>query len=284
MYDLPDFPKLITIEPTNVCNRDCFYCPRHFMGAPQGFIDVGLYRRLLDEIAEHPGVSLFLFRRGESLLHKKLPEMLTYARDKVREMIITTNATLMPARVAGALAETIDFIHFSLAVPSKYAEHRGGDYEVTRRNIERFLALNKRARTQVSMVATKDTTDDDRRLFVELWKDKVDRIRIYEQHSTDGNFGSLEARKALQRQPCCKPFTDMVIMWNGHVARCNHDWDGPALGQATEASIAEIWRNATYERLRREHRDLTIGDPVCRGCNSWQTNPISSELGVTVES
>lgn len=283
MYDLPAFPTLVTIEPTNACNRDCFYCPRHFMGAPQGFIELPLYKRLLDEIAEHPGVSLFLFRRGESLLHKKLPEMLAYARDKVREMIITSNATLMPPRVAAALAENIDFIHFSLAVPAKYSEHRGGDYEVTRRNIERFLALNKRARTQVSMVATKDTTDEERALFVDLWKDKIDRIRIYEQHSTDGNFGSLQARKALQRQPCCKPFTDMVIMWNGHVARCNHDWDGPALGQASQASIADIWKGMTYTKLREQHLGLKIEDPVCKGCDSWQTNPMTSELGVTVE-
>ena len=283
MYDLPDFPRFITIEPTNVCNRDCFYCPRHFMGAPQGFMDMGLYRKLLDEIAEHPGVSLFLFRRGESLLHKKLPEMLIYARDKVREIILTSNATLMPPRVATVMAETVDFIHFSLAVPSKYAEHRGGDYAITRRNIEYFLGINKRARTQVSMVATPDTTGADKEFFIQLWKDKVDRIRIYEQHSQDGRFGGLEARKVIQRQPCCKPFTDMVILWNGHVARCNHDWDGPAMGDARKAGIAEIWRSLTYKDLRDQHLSLDITDAVCRGCDSWQTAPISSELGVTIE-
>jgi hypothetical protein len=209
--------------------------------------------------------------------------MLAYARDKVREIILTTNATLMPPRVATAMAETLDFIHFSLAVPSKYAEHRGGDYEVTKRNIEYFLSINKRARTQVSMVATADTTEADRQLFITLWKDRVDRIRIYEQHSQDGQFGSLDARKAIQRQPCCKPFTDMVIMWNGHVARCNHDWDGPAMGDATTATIAELWHNLTYRDLREQHLALKICDTVCKHCNSWQTNPISSDLGVTVE-
>lgn len=283
MYEVPDFPRLITIEPTNVCNRECSYCPRHFMGAPQGFMDMPLYLRLLDEIGEHPGVSLFLFRRGESLLHKKLPEMLSYAQDKVREIILTTNATMMPPRVAAVMAETLDFVHFSLSVPSKYAAHRGGDYAITKRNIERFLSLNKRTRTQVSMVATADTTEADRRLFIELWKDRVDRIRIYEQHSQDGRFGGLEARRAPQRQPCCKPFTDMVVLWNGHVARCNHDWDGAAMGDARKASIAEIWHNLTYQDLRDQHLGLNITDTVCRGCDSWQTDPITSDLGVTVE-
>lgn len=283
MYDIPTFPRFITIEPTNVCNRDCFYCPRHFMGAPQGFMDMGLYRKLLDEIAEHPGVSLFLFRRGESLLHNKLPEMLTYARDKVREIILTTNATLMPPRLATVMAETVDFIHFSLAVPSKYAEHRGGDYALTRRNIEYFLNINKRARTQVSMVATPDTTRADKECFIQLWKGKVERIRIYEQHSKDGRFGSLETYKVIQRQPCCKPFTDMVILWDGRVARCNHDWDGPAMGDAWKAGIADIWHNLTYKDLRDQHLSLDIIDTVCGGCDSWQTDPISSDLGVTVQ-
>jgi radical SAM protein with 4Fe4S-binding SPASM domain len=283
MPERPDFPTFVTIEPTSACNRDCFYCPRHFMSAKQGFMSMPLYRKLLDEIARHPGVHLFLFRRGESLLHKQLDEMIRYARDRVAEMVLTTNATILGPDITRVIADHVDFVHFSLALPAKYSEHRGGDYEVTRDNIERFLAVNTRARTQVSMVATKDTTPGDRRLFVELWEGKVDRIRIYEQHSGDGNFGSLVVRRAMDRRPCCKPFSDMVVYWDGQVGRCNHDWDGQPLGEVESDTIEALWNGPAYEDLRRQHLDLRITDETCRACDSWQESPLGSALGTVVE-
>jgi len=42
----------IRVEPTNICNGKCIMCPREKMKRPQGILDVGLYRRIVDQAVE----------------------------------------------------------------------------------------------------------------------------------------------------------------------------------------------------------------------------------------
>ena len=39
----------IRFEVTNACNARCVMCPREKMKRPQGVLDMGLYKRVLDE-------------------------------------------------------------------------------------------------------------------------------------------------------------------------------------------------------------------------------------------
>lgn len=264
-----DFPKRIEIELSNYCNSKCVYCPRNFGVGEQGFLPLNLYRKIIDEAREYPDVVLQLHRRGESLLHPDFIGILEYAKGKFKEIQLATNAILLDKKRSEAIKEAVDFISFSIDLPEFFVRRRGVDlYSEVEKNIIYFLKINAKTKTQVSMVQDDTIKKEDIAKFKELWMDKVDRVRIYERHSANGVYGAL-AEKRTKRLPCVKPFTDLVIYWNGKVVRCNHDWSENPLGDINEDTIAEIWLNAEFERIRKEQLSLQFSDDVCRKCDSW---------------
>lgn len=250
-----------------------------------GLVDPELAFRVLEQMASHRPVAFVPFFRGESLLHPQAFDILRRAKElRVGPIQFTTNATLLDEAATTALLDLeIDFLSFSLDTvdPEIYERsRRGSRYEVVRRNILRLLEERSRRNlrapeVQVSAVATSEHLPG-LEAFVSFWKDKVDRVRIYEEHSTDGNPGSLNATvtPSDHRRPCHKVFTDLILYWDGRAACCNHDWNrGPdlSLGDARTQSIEEIWRGEGYRLLRTSHckGDLR-GAPPCERCDHWQ--------------
>lgn len=275
-------PKRIEIEPTNECNLLCGYCPRRFMKYKTGFMNIKLYKKIIDEVSAFPERTLVLFRRGEALLHPEFIQMLSYTKGKFKEVQLATNAVLMDKRMANAIAEAVDFLSFSLELPQRYPRYRKMDYPTIFKNVEYFLSINSRVTTQVSIVKTRDITANDIARFKALWIDKVDRVRIYEEHSQDGRFGSLKNIRG-KRKPCIKPFNDILIFWDGKVGRCNHDWGNDPLDSIVNKSIEGIWNSKAYTELRKQHLDLLITDKVCRDCDSWYEHIGECEVGQVYE-
>lgn len=277
--DNGEFPISIIIEPTDNCNLHCSYCPRRFMRATLGFMDYQMYRGAIDEIAFYPDRELVLFHRGESLLHPLINDMLHYAKGKVGKVIIATNGTLVTPNKALTLCECADFVSFSIDLPGKFKSVRGGDYGQVVKNINYFLDHNHRAETQVSMVQTDDVTPADVEEFKALWRNKVDRVRVYIEHSKSDHFGSIEGSDK-ERKPCSKPFRQMVISWDGQIKRCNHDWDGRPLGIYGLSTIKEIWDSPDYVQLRSEQLSLENLSEPCKSCDSWYADDIEAGSGI----
>jgi MoaA/NifB/PqqE/SkfB family radical SAM enzyme len=283
--DAGTFPVRVTLELTNICNLSCTFCPRKLMERSRGYMNVALAKRLIDEMSEHDCHALVPFFRGESLLHPEWEKILRHARQRLSgELQFTSNAALLTTEAADRLlALGIDFISFSLDTldPALYnASRRGGDLEKAMRNVRHFIArrdqLNAPTRVQISSVQTKAHRPGMDR-FIDYWTDRADRVRVYTEHSSDGNPGSIgeELPNFEERKPCRKPFTDIAVYWNGTVAACNHDWtrliDGSPLGDASKSDIHDIWTSTAYQRLRGKHLDGNLEDcSPCTHCDHWK--------------
>lgn len=278
------FPRRIEIEIASACNLKCSYCPRRYMGNLNGFIDFLLFKKLIDEISKFPETVLVLHRRGESLLHPDFIEMCRYVEGKFKEVQLATNATLLDEKKTEAIIKTINFISFSIDAPETFNKTRiPADYADVEKNIFYFLRRNKgMVKTQVSMVKTKETLSKNIGAFKEKWHGEIDRIRIYEEHSRNGAFGSLARDRGL-RSSCVMPFYEMLILCDGKVGRCNHDWNGAPLGDVTGSRIKDIWHNPSYENLRKQQRSLLVTDSVCRVCDCWYPEIGKQATGETVE-
>lgn len=279
-----DFPRRVEIELASACNLHCSYCPRNHLDHLKGFMEPQLFRRIIDEAAGHPDTILVLHRRGESLLHPDFAVMCAYVRGKFKDVQLATNATLLDEERSQAIIGAVTFVSFSIDVPETFNKTRSpARYEEVESKISRFLALNKgKVKTQVSMVRTEKTSQQDIELFKEIWKGRVDRIRIYEEHSSDGKFGSLRQKRG-RRVPCVMPFYELLIYCDGKVGRCNHDWNGAALGDLRSSTIKEIWQSPAYASLRSQHKSLEIRDEVCKNCDSWYPEIGRQGTGVTIE-
>lgn len=244
-----------------------------------------LAKKLIDEMSEHLPVALVPFFRGEPLMHPDWYEVLAYAKKKgVGPIQITTNATRMNKEVAQAIIDLqLEFISFSLDTIDQelYQQtRRGADYDTVRDNILYLLELKRKdgrvfPEIQVSAVDTPlhhDKLDD----FVAYWQQKVDRVRIYIEHSQDGHPGSITAPLPSfeSRLPCHKLFTDIVIYWDGDVALCNHDWNrvgSDSLGSVMTQGIFEVWNSQKYNMLRSKHKEGDVLDIYpCNYCDHWK--------------
>lgn len=280
-----DFPNRVTLELTNRCNLSCTFCPRCHMEPERGFLDTGLAKRLLKEMSLHAPVAVVPFFRGESLLHAEWFEIMAYARElNFGEIQLTTNASLLDPKNADKILDLeLPFISFSLdTVDAELYNHarRGANFEVTTKNVLTFLEMaNKRnspTEVQVSAVET-EAHKPGMQAFVDFWQPKVNRVRVYTEHSGDGNPGSIneELPDFESRKPCFKPFNDMIIYWNGQVAVCNHDWNrivnGTPLGDVNETTIRDIWCSPAYETIRRQHMEAGLdGVSPCENCDHWK--------------
>lgn len=296
-----NFPRRITLEFTNHCNLHCVFCPRRFMEKETGFLDVGLARELMAQMRDNPAgtpVTVVPFFRGESLTHPQWDTLLAGLHEfGLGPIQMATNASLLTeARARRMLDIGVDTLSFSMDTlnPDTYRRLRGTDYAESLGNVLRFLELRTAhggaggcGTVQVSAVKTAENAHemDD---FIAYWQTKVDRIRIYPEHSADGKLGSLGAAQAEgvagRRTPCPKVTEDMVIYWNGDVALCNHDWTrrltGPHIASVRQTSILDIWHSPAYEDIRAAHAQGRLeGVAPCEHCQHWGESPV----GITVE-
>jgi len=301
-----DFPNRLTLELTNGCNLACVMCPsrlgsgRQGKGYSKGMMGQALFERVVDEASAHLPVALVPFFRGESLLHPKLVPLLAYAKRRgLGPIQLVSNGMLMSARLAQELLDLgLDFVSFSLDTvrPAEYARiRRGGNFARVMANVEGFIRRRNAGgyATEVQVSATRTAANAGSiEEFVAHWRGRVERVRIYYEHSADGHPGSLdcpEVPKDMPRQPCHKPFCDLVAYWDGRVAACNHDWQRePALGDLNRQSVAGVWHGAAYEALRQEHlAPERLRDATCRHCDHWKMyyleRPFIGELYVLGE-
>ena len=279
------FPERITLELTNSCNLSCVFCPRKVMAKHMGFLDVALAERLLKEMADNAPVSIVPFFRGEPLLHPKWYDILSSIKKfGLGPIQLTTNATLMGAEEAQRLIDLeVDFVSFSLDTldSQKYERaRRGADYRKVIKNIQQLIQLKEKTQSRLPeiQVSAIDTEDYREGLdsFVAYWKPRVDRVRIYIEHSQDGHPGSIahQLPEFDNRLPCKKVFTDMVILWDGEVALCNHDWTRDKMkriGNVVESSISTVWKSERYERIRLMHTQGNVSaEPLCAHCDHWK--------------
>ncbi len=283
-----DFPKRVTLELTNRCNLKCVFCPRRLMESERGDMAVSLAVKALEEMAAHTPTALVPFFRGESLLHPNWADILEKARSLgLKPIQLASNASLLTEERARILLDLqIDFLSFSMDTldPDEYKKLRGADYGESLGNVLRFLSLRSKRgrgpRVQVSAVKPEEASEKTA-AFVDYWLPKVDRVRVYREHSGDGEPGSLKTPPLPRRERriCHKVLEETAIYWNGDFALCNHDWTrrvtGQRIGNLASESIRDVWHGTRYAAIRAAHTSGNLaGVEPCLNCDHWAVSYI----------
>lgn len=252
----------------------------------QGYMPVELAKQLIDEMAENLPVTLVPFFRGEPFLHPSWDEILGYAKSKgVGPVQITSNGTQLSREVAEKILDLeIDFISFSVDTvdPELYEETRkGSNYQKVVDNILQFLQLKSASNAKYPVVQVSSVETEAHKLgmkdFIQFWKTKVDRVRVYIEHSAGEHPGSIDTELPdfPERLPCQKVFTDLVILWDGEIAICNHDWTrekDQLIGNVSRDSIKTVWNSPRYQQIREMHKNGDMHqEQLCDNCDHWKT-------------
>lgn len=276
-------PGVIWIENTNACNLRCIICPNKDMTRKVGFMEMEVYKKIVDECIQLRIKQIDFVGFGEPLLDKLVIDKVAYAKMRgINTVTMTTNGTLLAPELGGELVRAqLDELGVSIdaATSETYDKMRPpGKLEVVEENVRNLLKVRNQMGLTKPKVKVKFNKAPENASEVEIFKRKwhglADRIYISFVLNWAGAVGRgpFEWHGTARREPCPMIFTYMTIQWDGKVCLCCLDYEGEViLGDIKEASIRQVWHNKELQRIRQAHLDNRFGEiPLCDRC-SWRS-------------
>jgi len=295
-------PLAIYLEPTNICNFKCSYCPESF--PDYSTISGGLSRLSLEDAARvlqqirdlGPVKTLNLYMMGEPLANRHLPEIVALAvrLQAASRVIVTTNASLLDEAAARALlASGLHYLRVSVygASPESHFRITNSRIPLARvaENVARLHALRAQLGLSSPFIYAKMIDPGDpaeRELFLQTFRPISDEAALEPAMNWNdppqGNLSGLAPDRLLatapfaaRKQVCPFPFYTLVIHSDLTVSTCCVDWaKQTAVGNLKTQSLQEVWngpalRDFRLAHLRRQRETL----PACRHCTYLHTAP-----------
>lgn len=290
-------PLLLYVDPSSICNFRCKFCPCG--GANKevwskekkaSIMSYEVYRKVINDLTEFPQKlkTLRLYKEGEPLCNKHLPDMIHYARKKdVAERIdFTTNGYLFDKDTTLALMDAgVDRINISIeALDDKgYADVSGVKLNF-KEYLEKlhFLYLNKNSChifVKISDLGLGNYTEQD---FYNMFGDISDEMAVEHVSNVWPEFQVKEELKKtsdldiygetmsrrVECQVCPYLFYSLCINSDGSVSACLMDWNHQLIvGDVREQSLMEIWNGEQMQQMRKQHLLLKKSSyHICENC------------------
>lgn len=260
-FVLDKFPIHIDLESASGCNLKCKMCFQSFNPPPSGFMDMELFKKIINEGTAKGLCSIKLQYRGEPLLHPKLPEMVKYAKEKgVIEVMFNTNGTLLDEEKAKAFIDAnLDKIIFSIDghTPEVYEKIRiGGKFKTVLENVKRLKELRdatgkRKPYIRVQMV---DMPENHQYVkdYIKFWSQYADYVAIEDLN----DYHKTPIKNPPKSDFCCAQLWQrMMVRYDGQVTACCGDIYGEyPIGDANKSTIEELWLGPKMTAIREQHK------------------------------
>lgn len=142
------YPVYVEFSPAGACNHRCTFCAVDYIGYKTRFLDAGLLKERLAEMAVLGVRSVMFAGEGEPLLHKSLAGVVVAAKKSGIDCSITTNAVALTPKVLDEALGSLSWIKASInaGTPATYARvHRAKaeDFELAFANMARAARLKR---------------------------------------------------------------------------------------------------------------------------------------------
>ena len=233
--------RLVEINPTELCNRRCSFCPRHdskLYPNTNRHISVDTVKNLCISLKHINFDNIVTFVGfGEPLLHENIYDCIKVVRDMLPDLKwleINTNGDLLDSKTLENL-HTAGCSHIAV---SMY------DEDITSRLIE------MRGDTPINFV----------------FRHHYDKSNNYNLNIVNRSELLKGSTKNYFDTPCHIPFYKAMIDWNGDLLLCNNDWKRSKIyGNINEISFDKIW----FGDELNAHRDkLMCSRSQCDPCKN----------------
>lgn len=246
----------VVLELTPLCNLACTMCPRHYIDDNDGFMDSHLCMKLVNEALElDRGIKILPFWRGESALHPEFVELMSYALDRGAKIHISTNGHFMDSEHIDVFSRC-EFVTFSIHSDLGY------------KNALKFLDKRDNSQgaiVQVSFVECEKTVEKYLKETIKHEKlNGFDSVRLYKEHSLEGEFGRSKVDSSKKRAFCPKLKDTFVVAYDGSFSRCNHIWETEKEFNLNDITLKEAWSHQRMQEIRRSYPD-----DKCLPCDQW---------------
>lgn len=276
--NLPKFPYLVDLEPTNNCNLRCIFCGQQAMTRKRGFMSEDTLKKVVDECVEY-GTPIRFIGYGEPFLHPKIIDFVKYIKSKGLLIHITSNGLAMKkGQIKSLLDHGLDSMLFSFqgATKEQYEVMRCNDkYDELKANIIEMVKLRadkEKPFIHISSTMTNETEEDIKR-FVDYWttiadsvgigKTSLFRVPTHQIKSIESivKIEHLKKQSTIRKiyRPCTEVYQKLSVDWEGIVSCCCNDFDNSLeVGKLGQSSLSDIWNNSKELRLVREMLDINM--------------------------
>lgn len=249
-------PQTLQIETTAYCNGRCVFCPVPTMKRPRGFMDMALFKRIIDDAVNCQPSMVLPFLNGEPFTDPEIFERIAYINEKLpnARVILYTNGNLLDADKAKALAVLrVWAVNFSINAVSDEARMAlmGLPLLEAFNNMMRYQVMDPTVNLAASMVTDPSyVTGFEIQEFENFFRTKGISPRPF----MPGNWAGWLKPTYNTRQVCCRPASHMTVLWDGRVSLCCFDPEGEVvLGDLANDTIMGVWENGISTDYREKN-------------------------------
>lgn len=287
-------PYVIQIEPTNLCNLRCRFCPigDHLLikqnQVNQGFMKLDLFKKIIKDLSDFPQKikTLHLYGNGEPLLNNNLSDMIKIGKKSglISSIDITTNGILFSQKIIQSLIGSgIDKIIVSV---NGISTDQYLKLTQTKINFDDFInsikyLYDNRKNCKIFIKSIADFYNEkEKRLFFNLFSPISDYIYLenltepWPEFSVGEKLHIKCIRSAFSDEVedklvCCPIFYTMVINYDGSISLCCIDWKNDLLiGDVKNKALREIWESELLFNHQLQHlKGNRYQNDICRQCN-----------------
>lgn len=282
-FIISNFPLHLDIEATNRCNLKCVFCDKlpYLSKDKIGDMDMGLYKKIIDEGTRYGLMGVKLSYRGEPLLHKNIVEMVRYAKNRgILDIYFNTNGMLLKEETSERLIDAgLDRISVSIDGTDPVIferERKGAKFNTIKNNVEKLIKLRERKNVSNPKVRIQTVLLPwvDLEKYRRYWESKCDEVA-----AVDYKDASIRKKGIKYDWACPQLWQRMTIEWDGTIFPCNNaDLRSMALGNCNEESVYESWHCPEVQKLRETHKKGRSDQiETCDGC-PWRTKQIAKSM------
>jgi len=291
-------PRMVNIEPINICNLKCALCPYPEMDRKKVVMDFEKYKILIDELKLFKP-KIYFTAWGDALLHPKFIEMIKYSSANGIRAGFSSNfcMPLTDKKIKGLVLSGINYIIIDMdgATKETYLKYRkNGDFDRLIKNVKKLVYYKKKYNPHLTLKAQclimkqnehelKEIETLSRNLgFDTLHYYPIFLKQNWSKCSFDTEKREKEGKEFLpenqeysrynekfilkEAQAVCPYIKQAAISSSGNMVICCNDVNSSVIvGNVFEEGFMRIWKSRLYKQIRK---DIIIKKfPICKNCD-----------------
>jgi pyruvate-formate lyase-activating enzyme len=281
-------PSTLNVEVTNICNLRCAMCPAHSVRRAKGFMNLALFKDILQEAVDLGIKQIGLHTVGESILH---PEIVTFINESKKTGLYTymdiNGNSVRQGDHERIIEAGLDSLKFSIDAHDSEIYNKvrkGGDFKKVLDNLKKFDEIRKRKKANMRLYAlylinfVNEKYVYDFKKIVGEYVDDIEISLVMNQGEQVQGFDALSPvskrltdllAKHKKRIICPNPWKRIVISWDGYLTGCCIDFElNMVYGKYVPGNLKELWCNDKINDIRHKIKKFDLGNLVlCSNCD-----------------
>ena len=294
-----EIPTTLNVELTNKCNLNCVMCPTQNSKRDKGWMDLSLFKKILNESVDMGVKQVGLFTVGESILHPKIDKFISISKQRDVYTYLDTNGNHIRDDMYERIIDAgLDSLKFSIDAHCQdiYKQIRkGGHFNNVLNNLIKFDNLRKKKKSSLRLYAYYLINSINEKYIAEFinvvgpYVDEIEFFVVLNHGISESYYQTLFPKRYKsimikhKNEVCCpNPWKRIVLSWDGYLTACCIDFElSLSYGQYESGRLNASWNNDRATFIRNCMRDRNFDNiPICKQCDNVKYDVSSIALDI----